>query len=177
MQISELKQKAKTSPVSKEVGRVIGRRKKLVGRLGEALIVKHLKERGFRHLDSNFLKKQGELDVILENEGEIHFFEVKTVSRENILSTLRPTDVAHEAVIRETRGKNGQNVDNFDRDFRPEENVNRSKLRKISRMIQMYLAEKGLVDREWYFHVAAVFLDQKNRKALIRFTKNVPVNG
>lgn len=156
---------------------MIGRRKKYVGRLGEALIVKHLKERGFMHLDSNFLKKQGELDVILEKEGEIHFFEVKTVSRENILSALKPIGVTHETVIRETRGKSGQNVANIDIDFRPEENVTPVKLRKISRMIRIYLAEKGLVDREWYFHVAAVFLDQKNKKALIRFTKNVPVNG
>lgn len=163
----------KKKPITKEIGRMIGRRKKLIGSLGEALVVKHLKNKGFSHIESNFLKKQGELDVIMEQNGVIHFLEVKTVSRENMLKESEPsTDVNHETVTRETL----RSIQNHE-DFRPEENVTNTKLQKISRMIKLFLTERGFADREWQFHVAAVFLDQANRKALIRFTKNIPVNG
>lgn len=149
---------------------MIGRKKRIVGRLGEALLVKHLSNKGFAHLDSNFLKKQGELDVIMEKKGVIHFFEVKTVSRE--ISVTSGPDV-----IRETSSLNDSKDRSLDGGFRPEENVTLSKLRKISKMIQIYLSERGFKQKEWQFHVAAVFLDQKSQKAVLRFTRNIPVIG
>ena len=154
--------------VSNSIGRLIGRRKKMIGALGEALVVKHLKSKGFQHIQSNYLKKQGELDLIMEFEGFIHFFEVKTVSRENQLGNL-PADpeVIRETVNRETDRGGG---------YMPEENVSGSKLRKIARMILIYLSDKRMSHRNWKFHIAVVFLDQKSKKACIKFIKDVPVN-
>lgn len=145
----------------REIRVKIGKRKKEIGALGELLVVKHLCKNGFTHIQSNFLKRQGELDVIMKNDrnhGKIHIIEVKTVSRENMFAT----DID---VIRET--------DNYI----PEENVSPWKMRKLSRVVEIYLGEKGLGDREWQFDVAVVFLDLKNKKACLKFIKDIPLNA
>ncbi len=148
-----------------EVREKIGKRKKRIGALGEALVVKHLKNKGFKHLESNFLLRQGELDVIMEYEGVIHFIEVKTVSHE-----IKPQNMANnrESGTRETHPAQF---------FRPEENVHTSKLRKIAKVIRIYLERKGLQDKDWVFDVAAVYLDQKKQKAYIRLIKDVLIEN
>ena len=159
-----------------KVRSLIGKKRKIIGALGEALVVKHLRNKGFTHIMSNFLRKQGEIDVIMLNDGVLHFFEVKTVSRENKLVNLRAVNAGSNgssaSVIRETNGYSTAGHMHM-----PEENVNPVKLRKISKMIQIYLGEYGIGYREWQFHVAVVFLDQKNKKACIKFIKNVPLGS
>lgn len=147
---------ASAASVSKirEIGGLIGKQKKLIGSLGEALIVKHLKNKGFGLLETNYRKKPGEIDVIMEFEDTIHFLEVKTVSREKF-----------SGVIHET-GKH-----------KPEENVSKVKLRRISKVIRLYLQEKASPDTEWQFDVAVVYLDLKSKKAHIRFIKDLPILG
>jgi Holliday junction resolvase-like predicted endonuclease len=98
----------------------------------------------------------GEIDVIMENAGVIHFIEVKSVSRERF-----------RGVIHETR--EGRHL--------PEENVGRSKLRKMAKVIQMYLGEKRMMDKKWQFDVAVVYLELRKQKAHIRFIKDVLVAG
>ena len=159
---------------------LIGRRKKEIGALGEALVVKHLKNKGFVHMESNFLRRQGEIDVIMASSGKIHFIEVKTVSRENMLGDvqkgaqnyktpdIRSSDVIHETSIHET-------VIREDNNHSPEENVSAWKMRKLARVVQIYLNVNNFESREWQFNVAVVFLDRKNKKALIKFIKDVPL--
>ena len=58
--------------------------------------------------------------------------------------------------------------------YRPEENVHDLKLKKIRRMIQTYLAEKGIVsETEFCFHVICVFMNEKTRKARVKWIKDV----
>ncbi len=55
-------------------------RKKVVGKAGEILAAIYLEEKGFRILERNFSTKFGELDIIAEKEGVLHYIEVKTRS-------------------------------------------------------------------------------------------------
>ena len=53
-------------------------RKKSLGRLGEELAVKQLKNNGYRILEQNFRSKFGEIDIIAQNDNDLVFIEVKT---------------------------------------------------------------------------------------------------
>ena len=52
-----------------------------VGALGEELVVQFLVKRGYKILDRNYRRPWGELDVVAERKGKIHFVEVKALSR------------------------------------------------------------------------------------------------
>ncbi len=49
-----------------------------IGHHGEDLAVAFLQSRGFRILDRNWRIRLGEIDIIAERSGHIHFVEVKT---------------------------------------------------------------------------------------------------
>ncbi len=49
-----------------------------IGRLGEKLAIKYLKQNNYKIIQQNFRCKQGEIDIIANNEGKIIFIEVKT---------------------------------------------------------------------------------------------------
>ena len=51
-----------------------------IGKLGEDVAERYLKQKGYKILARNFSCKQGELDIIAENSGFLVFFEVKTRS-------------------------------------------------------------------------------------------------
>lgn len=53
-------------------------RKRSLGRLGESLAVKHLKNNGYRILDRNFKSKFGEIDITALDGNVLVFVEVKT---------------------------------------------------------------------------------------------------
>ncbi len=170
---------------SKAVRRIIGKRKKAIGKLGEELVVKHLKQRGLDLVEANYSKKFGEIDLVMNSGESLHFLEVKTVSREidsqsrseeNKLHNAEnnPNDVNHETaevVIHETFSRDHEN-----HEFKPEENVSPRKLKKIARMVTVYLSERKIGNRPWRFHVAVVYLDQKQKKALIKFIKDIPLS-
>ena len=56
--------------------------KNQIGAYGEQIAVNYLKKQGFIILDTNYLKKWGEIDVVARKTSIIHFVEVKTVSYE-----------------------------------------------------------------------------------------------
>ena len=62
--------------------------KQKTGNLGENLACKFLAERGFKIVERNYRKKWGELDIVAEKEGILHFVEVKAISNPN----FRPED-------------------------------------------------------------------------------------
>lgn len=120
-----------------------------IGRIGEEVAKNFLVSKGLSVILQNFWRPYGELDIVArETDGTIVFVEVKTVSWE----TESVGDISHEMPY-------------------PEENVSPQKLRKIARVIQTYLDlnEGG----EWRFDVIAVFLNQRNRSAQVRWTKGV----
>jgi putative endonuclease len=52
--------------------------KKLLGKTGEDRAARFLSQRGYRILDRNYRTKQGEIDLIALDRGELVFVEVKT---------------------------------------------------------------------------------------------------
>jgi len=58
---------------------------KKIGDLGEEISVKYLKNKGFSILETNYLRKWGEIDIVAEKDEVVHFIEVKTVSYEVII--------------------------------------------------------------------------------------------
>lgn len=125
-----------------------------VGEIGEAAVLNHLKRNGFLHIESNFKVKAGEIDLIVEKEGKVHFVEVKSVSR-GIYS-----DSGNETVPHGT--------------YRPEENAHPEKLRKILRTVQVWLS-MNKYEGDWQLDVAAVKLDKKNERGVVRMIENVIV--
>jgi len=117
-----------------------------LGSLGEGAVANHLRRKGYRLIESNYRKKWGEIDLIMQRGNTVHFVEVKTVSR----------------VTGKVRGNDA---------WRAEENVHPLKLRKLMRTIETWLAEREY-DGEWQFDVAAVYIDSERRRGSIRMIEN-----
>src|SRR3990167_10829012 len=58
------------------------------GNIGEELATSFLRGRGFKIIERNYRKKWGELDIVAELDGILHFVEVKAISNPN----FRPED-------------------------------------------------------------------------------------
>ncbi len=128
--------------------------KQKIGKTGEDIACKFLARRGFSIIERNYWKKWGELDIIVEKDNIIHFVEVKTVSRENLNNILVNND-----------------------EYRPEDNIHKWKLKRLSRTIQTYLFEKNMSEEsKWQFDVVVVFLDTKRKTAKVRFLENIIIS-
>ncbi len=68
-----------------------------IGELGEDIATKYLINKGFSILERNYTRKYGEIDVSCENNGILHFIEVKSVTREIV--DIRPEDNMHPKKI------------------------------------------------------------------------------
>ncbi len=116
--------------------------KRRIGDIGEQLVVKDLIERGFLILDRNYSRKWGELDIVAKKYEILHFVEVKTVSRE----------ISRENVNYETLD-----------DYRPEDNMHPWKAKRLRRVIQTYLLDKG-DEAEWQFDLVVVYLGKNSHR-------------
>lgn len=56
---------------------------KETGRAGELLAAAILSDRGYSILDMNFRTRSGEIDLVAQKDGRIHFVEVKTRLNDN----------------------------------------------------------------------------------------------
>jgi putative endonuclease len=108
-----------------------------LGKLGEDIAARYLESKGHTVVERNYWKKWGEIDIVTKGEGgSTHFCEVKSVSCESIDDPSSATS-------------------------KPEENVHQSKRDRLGRVIQSYIAEKG-VD-EWTFDVVSVYIDTRRK--------------
>ena len=73
---------------------------KEVGDRGEEIACDFLTERGFRILERNFSAAEGEVDIVAEKDGEVHFIEVKTRSHESHGSPLEAVTARKQERIR-----------------------------------------------------------------------------
>jgi putative endonuclease len=123
-----------------------------IGAMGESIATKYLEKKGFLVIDRNYRRKWGELDIIAQKDGLVHFVEVKTVSRKSF------------------GGHFEQEINNY----RPEDNMHSWKLKRLRRATQTYLLEKYKASEpSWQFDLACVFLDQERRVAKVRFIENL----
>ena len=117
--------------------------RKKVGRIGEDIACQFLERKGFRVLERNYRKPWGEIDIVAEKGNIVRFIEVKAVSREAL------PDVSREM------------------DYRPEEMVTTSKLKKLARTAALYMdARKD--KREYQIDVVGVIMDEDAKTARCR---------
>lgn len=122
-----------------------------IGKIGEDVACNFLKGKGFVVIERNYLKKWGEIDIVAKDKENLYFLEVKTVTRENYSN-----NVSRETV------------------FRPEENVHSAKISRLKRVIETYLLEKEVSQETiWKFGVITVTLFLKDKKAKVRFLKDI----
>jgi putative endonuclease len=126
-------------------------KKNQVGAIGEEIALKYLKNKGFTILETNYLKKWGEIDIVARGTKKISFVEVKTVSYE--------TKVELQSAI--SHGT-----------WRPEENVHRSKLLKLNRAIESWIIENEYKG-EWEIDVIAVRVVRCEKYATVKYIPNV----
>lgn len=128
----------------------IGARNK-TGAIGEQVAVNYLTKHNFCILDTNYLKKWGEIDIVARGTRGIHFIEVKTVSYET-KSALK------EAVARGT--------------WRPEENVHKSKILRLNRAIESWILDNNY-EGEWQIDVVAVRIVSREKYGTIKYMPNI----
>ena len=68
-------------------------KKREVGDIGEGVVCKYLANKGFLVLERNYWKPWGEIDIVAKRGEELHFVEVKTVSR---VTGVRPEENMHK---------------------------------------------------------------------------------
>ena len=129
--------------------------KNKVGAYGEEIAVKYLKRLGHVVVDTNYLKKWGEIDVVsretLNNKTILHFVEVKTVSYET-------KDLLQKAVSYGT--------------WRPEENVHAKKIQRMCRTIESWLMEHGY-SGDWQIDVISVRIVPREKYATVKYIPNI----
>lgn len=123
--------------------------KRRLGNIGEDIVAKDLVQKGYRVISRNYLKKWGEIDIVARGtDQQIHFVEVKTVSRE----------------------KGGGHIS---RDtWRPEDNVHYGKLQRMHRTIESWLQE-NTYEGEWCVDVATVTIYVDGSNPEISYIENI----
>ena len=120
----------------------------IIGQRGESIATSYLLRNRFRIIDRNFTRKWGELDIIAQKAGKIHFIEVKSVTCEKMPIGVVGADY-----------------------HRPEEMVHPWKQRKLMRTIEMYLA--GHIVKKWQFDVVCVYMNMKTRRARVKILPDI----
>ncbi len=118
-----------------------------IGKLGEDIAELFLKKRNFTVIHRNYYTKWGEIDIIAEKHGFLHFLEVKSVSREIVDNVLHET-----------------------KEIDPSENMTKDKLSKLSRVISIYIKKHKI--EKWQFDVVLVYIDIERKKSIIKFIEN-----
>ncbi len=120
-----------------------------LGKKGEEVAQKYLHSVGYITIETNYRKKCGEIDIISHREGIITFFEVKTVSRKNIVEHC------------------------FGSYYRPEDNVHIQKQKRLRKTIQLYISEKGIMHTEWQFDLINVYYFSERRVFRVEHIRNI----
>lgn len=129
--------------------------KNRTGAIGEAAVAQWLQKRGFTIVETNYLKKWGEIDIVAHETDICHFIEVKTVSYET-------TDWLERSISHET--------------WKPEDNVHGAKLARLGRTIQSWLIERRYTGN-WVLDVAVVRLVEQEKVATIKMVENVVIGA
>lgn len=127
--------------------------KQNIGKLGEDIAVKYLKNHGYSILERNYRKPWGEIDIIaMENSGKNQFLALKS----------------QELVFFEVKTQNQK----FE--WRPEENITRHKKRQLSRIVSTYIKEHKIQEnQDWRIDVLAIELDFNSHNAKVEHIENI----
>ena len=126
---------------------VSSKTRKEVDALGESIACAYLKRHGFRIRDRNIARKTGELDIIAEEQGTLHFVEVKT----NLVDEFP-----------------GGQLDEYD----PSINLHEAKVRRVARTGEWYVLEKDW-EGEWQIDGCLVWLRRRDGMAKVRYLPQI----
>ncbi len=120
---------------------------KNIGKLGEELALKYLKNKGYKILDTNFERriknyKRGEIDIIALKDETLTFFEVKTSKSKSFL---------------------------------PEERITSKKLQRIKQTLQKWLLENKVQFKTLKIEALIINLDLPKKKAYIKHLKDLEI--
>ncbi len=136
--------------------------KQKIGKLGEELAKKFLMKHGYSILEENYTKKYGEIDLIVKKDQITHFIEVKSIVTHQLGGQARETT---QDVPRVT-------LNNVPREtYDPLSNVHPGKLKRLSRVIQVYLVTHET--QNWQFDVITVKINQKDRVGTVKHIKDI----
>ena len=121
-----------------------------LGLLGEDRVAHYLESEGFLIVVRNFRLRGGEIDIIARKSNIVHFIEVKTVSR---IASQDSSDT-----------------------FRPEDNVHKNKLLRLSRVIEVYIEEFS-IQNDWQFDVLTVVINVKQKTARIQLLSDIVIGS
>lgn len=114
-----------------------------VGNIGEQAGQDFAVKHGYKIREANYRKPYGEIDIIAEKDGILHFIEVKT-------SKYYPETA-----------------------FLPEIRVNARKIKKLKQLCETYLRETHVSqDQAWQIDVISVTLDDDNSVRDIKLFEN-----
>lgn len=131
--------------------------KRFTGNLGEAITAKYLKIKGFIIIGRNYSLPYGELDIIAQKGGVIHFIEVKSVTCE-----ISETVVPHEmSLVAEN----------------PAERLDRKKLKRVGKAARTFMAERNMEDMDWQIDGALVYIDPITKRAKVEWLENIGVGA
>ena len=145
-----------------------------IGRLGEDIACKYLKNKGYKVIERNFRRKWGEIDIICiekndtkNSEGSIwnsinNFISLKSRNKTNALREIED----EKLIFVEVKTLK----DNYS--LNPEDNLTYDKQKKLIRTCQLYISEKNIdPDVEWQIDTILITLDTSLKKAKIKHLK------
>lgn len=139
--------------------------KKVLGKLGEKIAFKYLKNKGYQILDRNYVSQfvsgpqRGEIDIVAKPQG-------------NIFTTLlgQKRDIIHFIEVKTLINKGQSSATYFPL---PEEKVDFQKQRKLIKTAKEWLIDKKIsLETKWQIDIIAIRIDFKNKRAKIRYLAN-----
>lgn len=146
-----------------------------IGKIGEDIAYKYLKDKGYTVIERNFRRKWGEIDLVCsKNKKECSMW---NTGLSIITNVLRGTFVKEQNVLRGTNNKKIVFIEvktlKSGSELNPEDNLTHIKQKKLLRTCELYLVEKRVdLDIEWQIDAILVKLDIINKKANIKHLKN-----
>ncbi|MFA6436988.1 MAG: YraN family protein [Candidatus Paceibacterota bacterium] len=118
--------------------------KERIGKLGEDLAARYLKEKEYQVLERNFKQLPwGEVDIIAKKKETLFFIEVKTVNADN-------------------------------EEYLPENKIDYRKKRALYRIIQIYLQRKKLrLDINWQLDAVIIRINSERNKYTLKHLENI----
>lgn len=104
----------------------------------------YLQRKGFVLVGRNYMRKTGEIDVIARKADTLHFVEVKTI-------LCREFPITNTADI-----------------YDPSANLHETKIRKVARTSEWYVAENGW-SGEWEVDGALVWIRERDAMARVSY--------
>jgi len=117
-----------------------------LGELGENLAIKYLQNKNYKIIEKNFKNPSG------RRLGEI---DIIAAEKKSLVFIEVKTRVSKNYLIL------------------PEENITKSKLFKLSKIIQFYISSHDLWEVSYRIDAISIIIDQNTKKAQIKHLKNI----